>query len=275
MVMEISDYNKYYSKSITTFASTVACCLNAPAPRGAFPYLSELLDGIVACGCNKADKAVLFHPASLGAFSINSDEKQFNRLKGLAPMVIEALADYPPNSAACLASMYTGTPVTVHQVEKETDAEKLNSETLFDTLTAKGLKITLIAQNDAAAFKLFRNKNINLIPCNNDAEITDEAIKAVKESRFDVLVVCCQEYDDMVHIANLNSLKAKAAMDYHISTFELIKNAVEVYLRDYSVLYGFCPTHGCHATPLGGAHRYMCPEDMNLLHFFGFKPFGQ
>jgi len=268
MIFKEPDYNNI---TIASFASSIACVLNVNAPKGAIPFVPEILDGLVASGINKADKVLIFHPQSIGENTIMNDAKSYSKLRSLSALRVHTLADYPPNPATCLATMYTGIECLKHGIKSEKKATQPNGETLIDTLTAKGKKIALIARKNSAEYALFGNKNIDLFLCDTDEEITQSSLNCIKEKKFDVVISCPKEFDDIIHMSKPTSAKAKNALSYHIATYELLKNAVDVYWKDYNCMLGFCPSNGCHKSFFFGNHGVMCPEDMNVLWFFGYK----
>ncbi len=98
------------------------------------------------------------------------------------------------------------------------------------------------------------------------ASLFTGALHLLEKNEHDVIVVCHQEYDDLVHETGPFSEQAHWALQNHVKTWQLLSKAAQkAWKKDF--LVAFTPDHGAHEVHGVSDHGIDCPKDMNLKHF--------
>ena len=95
----------------------------------------------------------------------------------------------------------------------------------------------------------------------------------IEADNHDVVCVYVQAYDDNIHDTEPESKESYAALNSHMAQFAQLSDTAKAAWAAYDTLTVFAPDHGIHKTIFGvGDHYADIPEDMNMLHFYGFLP---
>lgn len=256
---------KFNELDIKVFADTLSCVLGAPsldfAPADKV-LVSELLS---------ADKALLFHPTSMGQNLVDSAIDTFLPLtKGM--IRADYVTPFPPTSAVCFAAAYSGKDVEAKAIKGK--KASVDCSTLFDSLAKIGKKSVIVTPDDSVASTLFAGK-ADVLLAKHDVDAVNIALGVLKKREYDLVAVVSTSYENSLQLSGPTSkLSLKTAKDV-LDSFTLLCNAVEVYLKDEDVLVGFCPERGGHKALLGGKSGSMRSSDMNVTHFYAVKRSGE
>ena len=255
--MDKNEFDKYNSIPSASICATFADMLNVAPPLGIEPAIETLISAMVRNGFNRSEKLLVFHPAFLGESILKDFPNEESVLSLLCQVKLGILSSYPPNPTNNLLSFYSGKIISHKKAMEEN----------FNFLFQKE-KVLIIGEKCDFTEKA---KFGTTLICEKESDIIPLAIKAIKENSADIIIVLSNELASAIKLSDIKSKKAALALDYTVKSFSLLKDATEVYWDKYNVSYCLLPTCGCHNTFFGGKCGKMCPEDMNIPLFMGYK----
>lgn len=260
---------QYHTTPIAAMANTLAAILSVRDIAGT----EELEDLVRYAYQGDAKQVLLFCPSAVGSAVLSHYHELADKIKANAPIAQEFVVPYPADSATALASMFAG--VMVDKSNRDAydrvfdDAERAEAQrSLFSE--CKGKRRVCVCMPDGhPARNLWQNTGAEIITAKQDMDVVTKATECIRKDCYDLLVVLVTEFDEMLHAVKLYGKRCDAAMEHHITEFQLLCDAMQVYTRS-NTFVGFCPDHGCHAGILGGgAHHSHRAEDLNVTHYYG------
>lgn len=258
--MSKKEFDKYNSIPSASICATFADMLNSAAPLGVEPPVESVISDMVKSGFNRSEKLLVFHPSFLGESVLKSFPKEEIALSTACKSYLPLLSSYPPSPFFNLLSFYSG---QILSDKKDKDKE-------YNFLFQKE-KVLIIGEKCEFLEIAQQRKFATVHLCSSEHEIIPYAVKAIKENSADVIIILSNEFASSVKLSDTKSKKTALALDYTVKSFFLLKDAIEVYWDKYNVSYAFLPTCGCHNTFFGGRCGKMCPEDMNIPLYMGYK----
>lgn len=263
------------SVQLTATAPTLAAAMGIQKPEMAGNPIDQVLSMVKRLSkSGKAQKVLVYNPDAIGAWLYQKYNTEFTPVMERARMVLPMLAAFPPVTPVCFGTMFSGAEPKVHGITVY-EKKLITIDTIFDELPKNGKKTALITRTDSSMAKIFLGRPIDYNPCDSDEEATDAGIKALHSGKYDFIEVYNMDYDDSIHDTEPESKRSYDAMVRHNNTFARLVDEMCVAWKDYDVLFLYAPDHGIHKTIFGyGDHYCDIPEDMNMFHFYGFKPAG-
>ena len=266
----------FNSVQMTSTAATLACAMGIEPPKLAGEPIGQVLSLVKKYAkSGKCQRILIYNPDAIAQWLYQKYTAEFAPVMERTRMTIPMLASFPPVTPVCFATMFSGAIPKVHGIEVY-EKKLVKIDTLFDALPRQGKKTTLIARTDSSMGTIFTGRPIDYHNYDNDEEITQQGLKAISEDQHDVVVVYNMDYDDSIHDTEPESKRSYEAMCRHIRDFARLVDCACKAWQQYDTLFLFAPDHGIHKTILGdGNHFCDSPEDMNILHFYGFKAAGE
>lgn len=262
----------FNSMCITRTAPTVLTAMGIQ-PDATMDKPNELILSRMnrAFGGEKADRALLFNPDAVALWLYQKYTHLFEKAVEASDMAIPLYSVMPSVTPVCFASMYSGVQPCVHGIMKY-EKPVLKVKTLFDCLLEAGKKVAICCTDGDSISRIFLEREIDYFFYKTVDEVNAKATELVENGEHDVIVVYNGNFDYTMH---------KNGPEAEISLEQIRKNS-ETYLKyvklvsekwaDHNVFYGFMPDHGCHEIDGDcGSHGLEVPEDMNVIHFYGFK----
>jgi hypothetical protein len=282
----------------------VPVVLHLPAIASVTPTLCRLLsveppavcsapalELVLALGLARVERVLVYAPDAIGRVFLDSHPELKKRLVAASDVQVELRSMTPPKTPVCFASMFTGAPPEVHGIRKY-ERPVLTCDTLFDALARRdmtelsdnsdrvpsrgGNRVAIVAVKGSSMDIIFRNRSIDYFTEEYDQPVTERALELVRDDRHDFIVAYNQEYDDTLHRTRHDGPEALAAAERHVETFVRLWQATEEHWAGYNRALVFAPDHGAHfdAAKGRGDHGEDIPEDMDVLHFWRFRPAG-
>lgn len=237
---------------------------------------SEVLASVVQAGQQKLGKGgverlLVYAPDAVG-FSLYRDRPDlFEPALKWAPVEVKLRSVIPTKTPVCFASMFTGAPPQTHGITKY-EKPVLSCDTLFDSLTRAGRRVAIVAVKGSSIDMIFRGRPLDYFSEIYDDAVTDRVLKLIQADRHEFILAYHQEYDDALHKTTPSSPEAMDALTSHIKSFDTLARATKLHWKQHDRAVMFAPDHGAHVDPATGrgTHGDDIPEDMELIHFFGF-----
>ena len=257
---------QYHTTPIAAMANTLAAILEVKDIVGT----DELQDLVRYAYEGEAEHVLLFCPSALGTVVLDHYHDVADKIKRIAPVAQELIAPYPADTASSYASMMAG--VTYDHGNKAFDRVfDDKGEPLRNLLTeCKGKRRVVVLTTDLhPCRRIWQDTGAEICTARSDMDVVTRAVEYIRKDCYDLIIVMVTEFDDMLHAVRLYGKRCDQAMQNHATEFELLTDAVAVYMRG-NTFVGFCPDHGCHGDLLGGGtHRSHKAEDLNLTHYYG------
>ena len=261
--------------SMEQVAATVASCLGIDAPAQAAPAIE--LPGVVmrAHGIHRVERALLYNPDAMGQWPYQKHTEWFAPVVKHAPIAVPIHTMLPSVTPVCFGTMYTGVSPHVHGIERY-EKHVLDQASLFDSLLDAGKRVALIAVRDSSMDILFSDRGVDRFIFSYDDKVNEQAAELIEADEHDVVVVYNQEFDDVMHKTYPGSRISLDAMHHHIQSFDKLCSVAERAWREHDALFAWLPDHGTHIADDGhGMHGSDREDDLNVLHFYGFKRSGE
>ncbi len=224
---------------------------------------------------SRPPKALVYLPDALGAFLHGPFPDLFARIRKHAPLQVPVLSVMPPKTPVCFASMFTGAAPESHGIRRY-ERPVLACDTFFDACARAGRRVAVVAVADSSMDRIFRGRSIDLYSELYDPEVTRRVLDLLEEGTHDTIVAYHQAYDDALHETDPVCGAAIAALSDHTAAFEKMARAADACWAAEDRVYLVAPDHGAHRDPSNGRgdHGEDIPEDMEVVHFYGFARGG-
>ena len=233
------------------------------------------LELVLALAPARAERVLVYAPDATGRVFLDNHPDLKMRLVAASDVQVELRSVTPPKTPVCFASMFTGAAPEVHGIRKY-ERPILTCDTLFDALARAGKRAAIVAVRNCSMDIIFRNRPIDYFTEDYDQQVTERALELVRRGEHDFIVAYNQEYDDTLHRTRHDGPEAVAAAKRHVDTFVRLWQATEEHWAGHNRALLFAPDHGAHFDVAKGKsdHGQDIPEDMDVLHFWRFRPAG-
>lgn len=215
-------------------------------------------------------RALLYNPDAIGLWLFQKYTEQFLLVLKHTQLTLPIESVMPSVTPVCFASMYTGLMPEKHGIQAYVKPV-LQVPTLFDAAIAAGKKPVIISTEGDSITKIFLDREMDYIVCSSADRCNEEALRVIAEDRHDLIVVYNGNYDATMHRWGPDSTEALAQLAHNVNAFDQLCRAAAESWHEHSYLTAFLPDHGCHEIDGQlGSHGLDMPEDMHIVHFYGF-----
>jgi hypothetical protein len=259
--------------SLNRVAASVigAMGLDVPAHMGSgIPNVEALVKRYSTSGL--AQRVFMLNPDALGQWLYLRYTEDFYPVTARTQLALPIIAAFPPKTPVCFATMYTGVDPAVHGIQQY-ERPVVTQDSLFDVLVRAGKRVAIVAVEDDTMALIWQGKKIDYYIESDDEAVFKRSMELINANRHDFICAHLQAYDDSIHITEPESPTSLVAMKGYMRHFAEISDTAETAWASYDTLIGFATDHGIHKTIFGfGDHYADIPEDMNIMHFYGFQP---
>jgi hypothetical protein len=268
--------NDYHSwNSIQSVTPTICALMGIDPPEisTADPLTDVVRAAQEVLRGRPVQKCLVYAPDALGNHLSRRFPDLFQSVAGAAPVETAVQSVLPPKTPVCFASMFTGAAPERHGI-RQYERPVLRCDTLFDALIRAGRRAAIAAVKNCSIDLIFRERKIDYHSETYDPEVTERVEALLEADRHDFLLAYHQEYDDSMHATEPFSEQAVRAAGNHAAAFLRIAKAFDERWSRHDRMIIFAPDHGAHRNPADGrgTHGEDIPEDMELRHFYGFRP---
>jgi len=257
---------------ITQTAATVASLMGFLAPEGAdepnrlvLEKAESELDG------QDVRKALLYNPDAIALWLYQKYTNLFACALKEAQMELPVQSVMPSVTPVCFASMYTGLAPEKHGIQSYVKPI-LSVDTLFDAAIRAGKKPAIVSTRGDSVSMIFLNRDMDYILCDTPDECNNKAIALLKRNQHDIITVYNANYDSQMHRSGPESTEALAQIVHNAQAYAELSRAANESWSGIPHMTAFLPDHGCHEIDGNlGSHGLDMPEDMHIIHMFGFK----
>lgn len=223
-------------------------------------------------GGKPVDRVVIYNPDAVALWVYQKYTAMFADAALCSDAALPMLSVMPSVTPVCFASMYSGVMPDIHGI-KRYEKPVLTVNTVFDSYINAGKKAAIVSTSNDSISVIFLNRDMEYFIFDTPEEVNEKALSLIEEDRFDLIVIYNGNYDGTMHKFGPEAPESLAALEKNISFYSEMVEKIGSEWKNHSVLYGFCPDHGCHEIDGGcGSHGLDMEEDMNVIHFYGIKP---
>jgi hypothetical protein len=134
--------------------------------------------------------------------------------------------------------------------------------------------VAIVAVKDCSMDIIFRNRAIDYFTEADDAAVLVRTLSLLAADSHDLIVSYNQGYDDELHRTRHDGPEAVAAATRHVDTFLRLRQATEEHWAGRGHALVLVSDHGAHFDVARGRgdHCEDTPEDMDVMHFWRFRP---
>ena len=261
----------YNSFCITKTAATVLNAMGiekAPDMHDANPVITARMNR--ALGGAKADRALLFNPDAVALWLYQKYTHLFEKAVEASDMAIPLYSVMPSVTPVCFASMYSGLLPEGHGIRKY-EKPVLQVKTMFDCLLEAGKKVAICCTDGDSISRIFLEREIDYFFYKTVDEVNVKARELMEKDEHDVIVIYNGNFDYTMHKNGPEAEISLAQIKNNSETYLDYVHRINTQWKHHNVFYGFMPDHGCHEIDGDcGSHGLDMPEDMNVIHFYGF-----
>lgn len=259
----------YHTTPISVMANTLAAILEVKDIVGT----DEVEQLVRFAYQGEAKQVLLFCPSATGSTVLDHYHELTAKVKNIAPNAMDMVVPYPAEEVTALASMLDGVMVDkanrdLYDRTFDETPEKEPPRSLLTECKGKRRVVCCMPERHPAR-RLLEHTGAEISTAASDMDAVSQAIECLRKNCYDLVIVLATEFDDMMHAVKLYGKRTDAAMEHHVTEFELLCDAAQVY-TGANTFVGFCPLHGCHKDILrGGAHHSHRADDLNVTHYYG------
>ncbi len=222
-------------------------------------------------GGKKIDRAVIYNPDAVALWLYMKYTDKFTDAAVCSDLALPMLSVMPSVTPVCFGSMYSGVMPEVHGIRKY-EKPVLRVETLFDRMIAEGKKCAICSTEGDSISKIFLERKMDYFIYDTPEEVNAKAFELMEKDEHDLIVIYNGDYDGKMHRCGPEGETALEHLDMNVAFYKSMVEKIKECYKSKRVFYGFCPDHGCHEIDGGlGSHGLDCEDDMNVIHFYGFK----
>jgi len=257
---------------IVSTTPTICELMGVPPPATS---TNVLLDAVMQAfrqtGMKQIERCLIYCPDAIGQSLFKDKRDWFSHLMVYAPLEVPLKSVVPPKTPVCFASMFTGAMPEVHGIHKY-EKPIVTIDTIFDAFARAKKKVAIVAVKESSIDLIFKGRQVDYYTEEYDPEVKDRAIELLEADKHDLILAYNQEYDDVMHREGTRSYVALGALRNHLRTFQELAVAFNEAWKKHDRTIVFAPDHGAHLeTPEGkGVHGDDIPEDMDVVHLYGF-----
>ncbi|NJD01227.1 MAG: hypothetical protein FIA99_01200 [Ruminiclostridium sp.] len=258
---------------LTGVASTITDIMGIAAPKFAAKSINEIsqLADKYFHG-EKADRVLIYNPDAIALWLFQKYTSFFDGIFRHTQIGLPILSVMPSVTPVCFASMYTGAMPEVHGI-KTYEKPVVRTDTLFDALIRAGKKPAIVSTANDSISQIFLERTMNYFIFDTPDECNQKALELIEQDEYDLIVVYNGNYDAAMHCFSPEGAESLEVLKQNISMFDTIAIATRKAWEKHNTLISFLTDHGCHEIDGKlGSHGLDMPEDMNIIHFYGFQP---
>ncbi len=220
----------------------------------------------------KADRVFLYNPDAIALWVFQKYAALFDGVLLNTQLTLPLACVMPSVTPVCFATMYTGAQPAVHGIQTYTKPV-LKTDTVFDALIRAGKKPAIVSTTGDSISKIFLERDMDYFIYDTVEEVNEKAFALIKEDKYDLITLYNGDYDAIMHKVSPEGEGAIQALKNNVQTFETIAQLTAKHWAEHNTVLAFAPDHGCHEIDGGsGGHGLLMPEDINIVHFYGFQP---
>jgi len=258
--------------SISQTANTIASLMKINGLCGAAEENSAVCEKAKSIWGNEpAERILLYNPDAIAMWLFQKYTEMFLPVMKQTQLAIHVESVMPSVTPVCFASMYTGLMPCDHGIEAYVKPV-LQVRTIFDAAIAAGKKPVIISTEGDSVSKIFLEREMDYMICKTPDECNQNAIRIIEQNEHDIVVVYNGNYDETMHRYGPESNEAFAQLKHNVNAFHELTKTAEKFWDGKRYVLGFLTDHGCHEIDGNlGSHGLDMPEDMQIVHFWGFR----
>ncbi len=260
------------SLRITRTCRTICELMGIEAPEKADESNKAVLAAASAVlGDGKAQKVLLYNPDAIALWLYQKYTERFIPVIRNSSCALPVLAVMPSVTPVCFGSMYTGLMPKDHGIEAYVKPV-LKCDTLFDAAIRAGKKPIIISTRGDSLTEIYKERPMDYIECGSADECNERALEVIARNEHDIVLCYNANFDSTMHRNGPEAEISLAQLDHNAKAFESLCAAADKAWAGFDRVYTFLPDHGCHEIDGDlGSHGLDMPEDMNIIHFYGFR----
>ncbi len=261
------------SFSLTGVAAALGEALGVGAPRQANPA-NEQLSGLVKrfSASGRADRIFMYNPDAVAMWVYQKYTAMFNDVVKHTQLALPLRTVMPSVTPVCFGTMYTGAYPEVHGIRKY-EKPVIRIDTLFDAVIRAGKKAVILGDPRCSMSNIFLERDMDYFPIDGVDAINEKAMELIDGDQYDLMVVYNGNYDATMHKTGPESEASLEALRSNVRAFDHFIQAIKAKWAAHDTLFAFAMDHGCHEIDDGcGSHGLDMPEDLNIMHLYGFAP---
>ncbi len=257
---------------ITQTAAAMAAVMGFSMPDGADEPNPIVLEGAKKCfGDLPAERVLMYNPDAIALWLYQKYTEMLMPVIKHTQMALPVHSVMPSVTPVCFASMYTGLTPDMHGIQAYRKPV-LQVPTLFDAAIAAGKKPIIISTKGDSISEIFKERQMDYVFCDTADECNEKAQAAIAENVHDLVVVYNGNYDSTMHKAGPEAEVSLAALRHNADAFRALTECARKAWQGKRMVTAFLPDHGCHEIDGDcGSHGLDMPEDMDIIHFYGFE----
>lgn len=267
----IGDMDIMTNYSIMSTTRTVAQIAGVKPPRKAECANEVVVKKAAAAfkGLN-ADRVFLYNPDAIAHWLFRKYTRMFDLVFAHTSLQLPIHSVMPSVTPVCFASMYTGVTPEIHGINAYIKPV-LKTQTLFDAYIQADKKPAIVSTTGDSISKIFLERQMDYFIYDTPEECNEKALDLIQCDGHDLIVLYNGDYDVSMHRNAPESDEALAVLRKNIEVFSYISDEIKKNWRGHRTLLGFLPDHGCHEIDGKlGSHGLDMPEDMEIIHMYGF-----
>lgn len=268
----MSEQQSLNSLCITQVAATICEVLGIPSPLEAAPALPIVKTVANQTFSNGADRVFIYNPDAIALWLYQKYTPLFHDVMKHTQLALPLLSVMPSVTPVCFGSMYTGVMPEFHGIQSYIKPV-ISQETVFDVLLKNKKKPCIVSTASDSLSMIFLEREMDYFIYDTIEECNEKAIALIKEDQYDFILLYNGNFDGTMHRYGPESKEAILALKSNVAIFSTIADTIKTYWSKHDTMLGFAPDHGCHRIDGDlGSHGLDMPEDMNIIHFYGFIP---
>ncbi|HHW31976.1 MAG TPA: hypothetical protein GXX20_09950 [Clostridiaceae bacterium] len=220
----------------------------------------------------KADRVLIYNPDAIALWLFQKYTEFFGEIFKHTQIGLPVISVMPSVTPVCFASMYTGAMPEIHGI-KAYEKPVLRTDTLFDALIRSGKRLAIISTANDSISMIFLEREMDYYIYDTTEECLQKALELIEQDKHELIVLYDRRYDATMHRFSPESEESLKVLKQVINSFATIAKATEKIWAKHNTVIGFLTDHGCHEIDGKlGSHGLDMPEDMNVIHFYGFQP---
>lgn len=218
------------------------------------------------------DRVFMYNPDAIALWLYQKYTPLFHDVMKHTQLALPLLSVMPSVTPVCFGSMYTGLMPEAHGIQSYVKPV-IEKQTVFDILIKNKKKPCIISTTNDSLSMIFLNRTMDYFIYDTVEECNDKALQLIKADEYDFILLYNGNFDGTMHRYGPQSKEAIEALKANVETFDKMARAIKKEWSKHDTLLGFAPDHGCHQIDGDlGSHGLDMPEDMNIIHFYGFLP---
>lgn len=261
----------YNTICLTQTAATVAALMDFPAPRRPrSPSGSCWTRRGSRFGGAPVERMLLYNPDAIAMWLFQKYTHLFAGAMLHSSLTLPMLSVMPSVTPVCFASMYTGVMPEVHGI-RAYEKPVLKCETLFDAALAAGRPRGHRFHGGGQHFQDLSGTRFGVFYSAHAGRMQRKGRRMMERDACDLLVLYNRNYDSTMHRHGPESEQALRELASNANTFaSFAQLAREAWRGKRAAMAFFAGSRLPRNRRWLGSHGLEMPEDMNIVHFYGF-----